>query len=100
MITNNRAAAVNGLSLTNGTGSVGGISQPIPPGGKVRAKQVVIAGNGYTGDRLHPAIAGRLLPALSNIIVTRPLTEAEQAELDRVVLDHLGFDPEEEGGDR
>ncbi|HEX9446998.1 MAG TPA: FAD-dependent oxidoreductase [Dongiaceae bacterium] len=48
------------------------------PGGVVRARQVVIAGNGYTGDRLHPAIKGRLLPALSSIIVTRPLTEAER----------------------
>lgn len=51
------------------------------PGGKVRARQVVIAGNGYTGDRLHPAINGRLLPALSNIVVTRPLTEAERRTL-------------------
>ncbi|HEY3149483.1 MAG TPA: FAD-dependent oxidoreductase [Dongiaceae bacterium] len=51
------------------------------PGGKVRARQVVIAGNGYTGDRLHPAIDGRLLPALSNIVVTRPLTEAERKAL-------------------
>ncbi|WP_119300459.1 NAD(P)/FAD-dependent oxidoreductase [Dongia deserti] len=51
------------------------------PGGKVRAKQVVIAGNGYTGDRLHPAIDGRLLPALSNIVVTRPLTETERKAL-------------------
>ncbi len=51
------------------------------PGGKVRAGQVVIAGNGYTGDRLHPAIDGRLLPALSNIVVTRPLTEAERTAL-------------------
>lgn len=51
------------------------------PGGKVRARQVVIAGNGYTGDQLHPAIDGRLLPALSNIIVTRPLTAAERAAL-------------------
>jgi gamma-glutamylputrescine oxidase len=50
-------------------------------GGKVRARQVVIAGNGYTGDRLHPAIDGRLLPALSNIVVTRPLTEAERKAL-------------------
>jgi glycine/D-amino acid oxidase-like deaminating enzyme len=48
------------------------------PGGIVRAKQVVIATNGYTGDRLHPWMAGRLLPVLSNIIVTRPLTEAER----------------------
>ncbi len=48
------------------------------PGGTVRARQVVIAGNGYTGDRLHPAVAGRLLPVLSNIIVTRPLTASER----------------------
>jgi gamma-glutamylputrescine oxidase len=48
------------------------------PRGNVRARQVVIAGNGYTGDRLHPATAGRLLPALSNIIVTRELTPAER----------------------
>ncbi len=48
------------------------------PGGTVRARQVVIAGNGYTGDRLHPATRGRLLPVLSNIIVTRPLTAAER----------------------
>ena len=51
------------------------------PGGKVRAGQVVIAGNGYTGDGLHPAIEGRLLPALSNIVVTRPLTDAERSAL-------------------
>jgi gamma-glutamylputrescine oxidase len=51
------------------------------PGGKVRARQVVIAGNGYTGDRLHPKIEGRLLPALSNIVVTRPLTDAERTAL-------------------
>ena len=48
------------------------------PGGTVRAKQVLIATNGYTGDRLNPWTAGRLLPVLSNIIVTRPLTEAER----------------------
>ncbi len=48
------------------------------PRGTVRARQVIIAGNGYTGDRLHSAIAGRLLPVLSNIIVTRELTQAER----------------------
>jgi gamma-glutamylputrescine oxidase len=48
------------------------------PGGTVRARQVIIAGNGYTGDRLHPATSGRLLPVLSNIIVTRALSEAER----------------------
>jgi len=48
------------------------------PRGTVRARQVVIATNGYTADRLHPWSAGRLLPVLSNIIVTRPLSEAER----------------------
>ncbi len=48
------------------------------PGGTVRAKQVVIATNGYTNDTLHPATRGRLLPALSSIIVTRPLSRAER----------------------
>jgi glycine/D-amino acid oxidase-like deaminating enzyme len=48
------------------------------PGGLVRARQVVIAGNGYTGDRLHRATNGRLLPVLSNIIVTRELSQAER----------------------
>jgi gamma-glutamylputrescine oxidase len=51
------------------------------PGGTVRARQVLIATNGYTGDRLHPWTAGRLLPVLSNIIVTRPLTDAERASV-------------------
>lgn len=48
------------------------------PGGIVKAKQVVIATNGYTNDTLHPATRGRLLPVLSSIIVTRPLTQAER----------------------
>jgi glycine/D-amino acid oxidase-like deaminating enzyme len=48
------------------------------PGGTVRAKRVLIAANGYAGDKLHPSIDGRTLPVLSNIIVTRPLTLAER----------------------
>ncbi len=48
------------------------------PGGTVSARQVVIATNGSTNDGLHPAVSGRLLPVLSSIIVTRPLTPAER----------------------
>jgi hypothetical protein len=50
----------------------------VTPRGTVRARQVVIATNGYTNDSLSPATAGRLLPVLSNVVVTRPLTEAER----------------------
>jgi glycine/D-amino acid oxidase-like deaminating enzyme len=48
------------------------------PTGTLRAKTVVVATNGYTDDRLHPDLSDRLLPVLSNIITTRPLTQTEQ----------------------
>ena len=45
--------------------------------GTVRAKNVVIATNGYTPQLLHRAVGATLLPVLSHIIVTRPLTPQE-----------------------
>jgi glycine/D-amino acid oxidase-like deaminating enzyme len=48
------------------------------PGGTVRARTVVLATNGYTPDGLYPAFTNRTVPALSNILVTRPLTDAER----------------------
>ncbi|HEY4164127.1 MAG TPA: FAD-binding oxidoreductase [Dongiaceae bacterium] len=48
------------------------------PKGTVRADKVLIATNGYTPEDLHPEFGGRLLPALSSIVVTRPLTETER----------------------
>ena len=48
-------------------------------GGTLRAQRVVMATNGFTREGLHPAFDARLLPALSNIITTRPLTDAELA---------------------
>ena len=47
------------------------------PHGTVRAKSVVLATNGYTPQHLHPAVRATLLPVLSHIIVTRPLTTEE-----------------------
>lgn len=49
-------------------------------GGTLTAKQVIVATNGYTPEEVSSHHAGRLMPALSNIIVTRPLSEAERAE--------------------
>lgn len=40
-----------------------------------------MATNGYTPEGLHPFSRGRVLPASSNIVVTRPLTEAEWREV-------------------
>jgi glycine/D-amino acid oxidase-like deaminating enzyme len=48
--------------------------------GTLSARQVIVATNGYTPEYLIPHIHGRLMPALSNIIVTRPLSEAECGE--------------------
>ena len=45
--------------------------------GSVKAGKLVIATNGYSSDNLPSWMAGRYLPALSSIIITRPLTESE-----------------------
>lgn len=49
----------------------------VTPGGSVRARKVIVATNGYTPERLHPFFHGRILPAASNIVVTRALTDTE-----------------------
>ncbi len=48
--------------------------------GSLTAKRVIVATNGYTPESISTHHAGRLMPALSNIIVTRPLTEDEKTE--------------------
>lgn len=47
------------------------------PGGTVRARAVAFATGGYTSDGLHPSLDSKIMPILSNSIVTRPLTSAE-----------------------
>lgn len=47
--------------------------------GSLRARQVVMATNGFMPEGLRPEFAGRVMPVLSNILVTRPLEPAELA---------------------
>lgn len=47
--------------------------------GVIRAKSVIIATNGFSPEGLKPPITQNLLPLLSNIIVTRPLSNEELA---------------------
>lgn len=47
------------------------------PGGTVSAKSVAVATGGYTSGELSPLTKHRLMPILSNSIVTRQLTEDE-----------------------
>jgi glycine/D-amino acid oxidase-like deaminating enzyme len=49
------------------------------PNAEIRAKKIVIATNGYTAESIPMWSKGRLLPATSSILVTRPITPAEQA---------------------
>jgi glycine/D-amino acid oxidase-like deaminating enzyme len=46
-------------------------------GGRLRAKRVIIACNGFMPEHLHDTLVGRPLPLQSNIVVTRPLTRSE-----------------------
>jgi glycine/D-amino acid oxidase-like deaminating enzyme len=47
--------------------------------GQIRAKNLIIATNGYSSETLPTWIAGRYLPLPSAIMVTRPVTGAERA---------------------
>lgn len=46
--------------------------------GRVRARYIVSATNAWLDEALLPPLAGRIIPVISNIIVTRPLSEAER----------------------
>lgn len=56
----------------------GALHRLVTSSGTVRARRVVIATNGFTRETLHP-IARDLIPVMSNIVVTRPLTADELA---------------------
>ena len=60
-----------------GVETVGGVHHVRTPGGTVRAKRVVFCTGGYTWQRMHKTTRNKILPILSNSVVTRPLTDAE-----------------------
>jgi glycine/D-amino acid oxidase-like deaminating enzyme len=72
-------AVVHSASPVTGWRKDGGRHVLATPRGEIRAATVVIATNGYTAERLHRATSARLLPVLSHIVVTRPMTPAEKA---------------------
>ena len=70
-------ATVHPSSPVTGWETRNGVHYLRTPGGIVRARAVGVATGGYTSQGLHPQLKNRLLPILSNSIVTRPLTPAE-----------------------
>ena len=55
----------------------GGVVHVRTPGGTVRARAVGFATGGYTSNALHASLRNKIMPILSNSLVTRPLTDAE-----------------------
>lgn len=72
-------AKVHPASPVQGWTTVNGVHHLKTPGGTVRAKRVVVCTGGYTGQKLNPVLKNKILPILSNSVVTRPLTDAEMS---------------------
>ena len=51
----------------------------VTAGGSLRARNVILATNGFMPEHLHRNLRGRSLPMISAIVVTRPLTTDELA---------------------
>lgn len=51
------------------------------PGGTVRARRVAVATGGYGQRAMHKRLRDRLMPIMSNSIVTRVLTDSELSEI-------------------
>jgi glycine/D-amino acid oxidase-like deaminating enzyme len=72
-----RGAKLHAMSRVVAWRVEGGAHRLITTRGSVRAKRVIVAANGWLPEDLHPAFAARVMPVLSNIVTTRPLTEDE-----------------------
>lgn len=60
--------------------TINGVHHLRTPGGTVRARRVAVATGGYTPKGLHKSLTGKIMPILSNSMVTRVLTPEERAE--------------------
>jgi len=60
-----------------GVETVRGVHHVRTPRGVIRAKAVAFATGGYTRNDMHRALSAKIMPILSNSLVTRPLTQEE-----------------------
>lgn len=74
-----RGARVHPFSAVTGWEREGNRHRLLTANGSVRCERVIVAGNGFTPEGMVPALHGRFLPVMSNIIATRPLTDEELA---------------------
>jgi len=73
-------ARIHPASPVMGWRTVNGVHHLTTPGGTVRARAVALATAGYTPPGLSRLTRHRLMPILSNSIVTRPLDDDEKAD--------------------
>ncbi|MCG5074732.1 NAD(P)/FAD-dependent oxidoreductase [Paraburkholderia tagetis] len=79
-----RMARALGVKVHPGTPVLGvetvrGVHHVRTPRGVIRAKAVAFATGGYTRNDMHKVLSARIMPILSNSLVTRPLTQDEIA---------------------
>ena len=72
-------ATLHPASPVQGWQTIDGVHHLRTPGGTVRAKRVAVCTGGYTGQTLNPLLKNKIMPILSNSVVTRVLTAAELA---------------------
>jgi glycine/D-amino acid oxidase-like deaminating enzyme len=70
---------IHPASPVQGWQTIAGVHHLRTPGGTVRARRVAVCTGGYTGQALNPLLKNKILPILSNSVVTRVLTDAEMA---------------------
>ncbi|MGP7735356.1 NAD(P)/FAD-dependent oxidoreductase [Oceanimonas smirnovii] len=75
----NLGASIHPSSPVLGWETINGVHHIKTPGGTVRARAVGVATGGYTSQGLHASLNSKIMPILSNSLVTRPLTEQEIA---------------------
>lgn len=69
---------IHGRTPVQRLAKAGGGWRLTTPAGQIDAATVLVATNGYSSEDIPGWLAGRTLPALSSILVTRPLSEAER----------------------
>ena len=70
-------ARVHGHSPVTGVAAQAGGLRLTTPGARISARRMIVATNGYSSEDVPAWMAGRYLPAQSNVLVTRPLAAAE-----------------------
>jgi glycine/D-amino acid oxidase-like deaminating enzyme len=70
-------AAIHGGSPVTAIDRNGSAFRITTPQAEITAGRVILATNGYSTDNIPGWMAGRYMPAQSNVLVTRPLTQTE-----------------------